>query len=158
MYSPAAISTKTTLLLMTARAFASKPRVSKSIHVFIMSLVVLFLPIQICKMAICNPIAAFWDNSIEDSKCLNQGILFLCDSIVAVLSDLAILVLPIYLTWSLSLAVEKKLKISILLGAGGIAVGLTAYRLNKSWLYAKTGDVTVDYVPIAILSYVHQKF
>lgn len=116
-------------------------------------LVIMFLPIQICKMAICTPVDAFWDDSITDKKCLNQGILFVCDSLIAVLSDLAILVLPIYLTWSLSVTVEKKLQILILLGAGGIAVvGLTAYRLYKSWLYAASSDITVDIVPIAILS------
>lgn len=151
-YSPAAISTKTTLLLMTARAFASKPAISKGIHAFILVLVVLFLPIQICKMAICTPVEAFWDYSIDDKTCLNQGILFLCDSMIAVTSDLVILILPIYLTWSLSAPIEKKLKISILLGAGGIAVGLTAYRLYKSWQYASSTEITVDYVPIAILS------
>lgn len=152
-YSPAAISAKTTLLLMTARVFGgSKPHISRRIHIFIALLVLMFLPIQICKMAICTPVQAFWDESIQDKTCLNQGILFLCDSMIAVLSDLAILVLPIYLTWSLSVPIKKKLKISILLGAGGIVVGLTAYRLYKSWQYSSSKDLTVDYVQIAILS------
>lgn len=137
---------------MTARAFASKPLVSKGIHIFIMLLVLMFLPIQVCKMVICTPVEAFWDDSVEDKTCLNQGILFLCDSMIAVLSDLVILVLPVYLTWSLAVPAETKLKISVLLGAGGIAVGLTAYRLYKSWLYASTTDLTMDYVPIAILA------
>lgn len=160
---------------MIARAFASssKPRIARGIHLFIGLLVLLFLPIQICKLAICRPIRTFWEDQSSHShkqndgadnsnnimgRCLNQGILFLCDSIVAVLSDLAILLLPIYLTWSLAVAVEKKLKISVLLGAGGIAVGLTAYRLYKSWQYAQTTNLTVDYVPIAILSYVGFSF
>lgn len=140
---------------MTARAFAgSRPRIAKSIHAFIILLMILFLPIQVCKMVICTPLQAFWDDSIQDETCLNQGILYMCDTTIAMVSDLAILGLPIYLTWSLSVKIEKKLKISILLGAGGIAVGLTAYRLYKTWMYTNTKDLTVDVVAIITLSYV----
>lgn len=139
---------------MTARAFASKPRVSRGIHLFIALLVLLLLPIQICKLVICTPVQAFWDDTIRDKTCLNQGILFLCDTMIAVLSDLVILVLPICLTWSLAAPVEKKLKISALLGAGGIAVGLTVYRLYRSWLYANKTDSTMDYVPLGLLAWV----
>lgn len=137
---------------MTAHAFASKPRVSRGIHLFIALLVLLSLPIQICKLVICTPVQAFWDDTIRDKTCLNQGILFLCDAMIAVLSDLVILILPICLTWSLAAPVEKKLKILALLGAGGIAVGLTVYRLYRSWLYANKTDSTKDYVPLGLLA------
>lgn len=42
----------------------------------------------------------------------------------------------------------------LLLGAGGIATALTLFRVAKAVDFLNSDDITVDYTPIGILTYV----
>jgi len=44
----------------------------------------------------------------------------------------------------------------LLLGAGGIATALTLFRVAKAVDFLNSDDITVDYTPISILTYVFQ--
>ena len=48
--------------------------------------------------------------------------------------------------------IRKKVKIVLLLGAGGIATALTIFRTYKVALFLDSDDITVDYTPIGILT------
>ncbi|KAL9567484.1 hypothetical protein ACKAV7_008434 [Fusarium commune] len=144
IYFPTAYFTKVTLLLLISRVFAVKERVARSIHVFIVMLFVAYLPVQIVKIVICIPIRAYWDPSV-DGRCLNQRKIFLFGLALAIFTDFVILLVPIPLTWSLRVSLRKKVKIIALLGAGGVATGMTILRMYKAVKFIDSNDVTADF-------------
>lgn len=79
-------------------------------------------------------------------KCLKQPRIFIADISLAILTDLIILVIPIVLIWPLRASPRKKLKMVVMLGAGGVAVGVTSYRLYAVIAYLTSTDVTSDFV------------
>ncbi|GKT52162.1 uncharacterized protein ColSpa_12343 [Colletotrichum spaethianum] len=128
VYIPAAYFTKVTLLLLIAHVFAVNERIAKSIHIFIWVLLFMYTPVQTIKTTICVPIEDYWIPSVAP-RCINQRKVFIVDTSIAVFVDLVILLLPIFMTWSLTMSPKKKLKIMLMLGAGGGATAATVFRL-----------------------------
>lgn len=95
---------------------------------------VAYLPVQGLKTFLCSPIEAFWDPTYADAAtgknpyCLDQAQLFMCDISIAIVTDLIILILPIPLVWSMRAPPRQKVKMIILLGAGGGATASTVVR------------------------------
>ncbi|KAK8109788.1 hypothetical protein PG999_007925 [Apiospora kogelbergensis] len=116
--------------------------------------------LKIVKTLICLPVKAFWDPEVRQSspdvKCLNQGIVFVTDSCFAVVTDATILIIPIVLVWSMSLPFCKKVKAVLLLGAGGVAVAVTGYRVPLLFKYEHSKDVTSNFVVINLLCSLEQ--
>ncbi|KAL6922815.1 hypothetical protein FSST1_000089 [Fusarium sambucinum] len=152
VYIPASFFTKATILLLMARVFAVEPRVSKGIRIFIWALLVAYIPIQILRIVNCYPIRTYWDPKVKNAHCLNQRKIFFSDLSLSIVTDLLILLVPIPLTCQLNLSVGKRIKIVLLLGAGGIATALTVFRVAKAVDFLNSDDITVDYTPIAILT------
>lgn len=134
MYSPGAFCTKVTLLLLMARVFSVNTFVSRCIRIFITVLLLAYLPIQGLKTFICRPISAYWEVvetsgvTGSNSECFDQSVLFMCDILIAIITDFIILILPIPLVWSMDTSWRQKIKYIILLGAGGCATATTMMR------------------------------
>jgi hypothetical protein len=156
VYIPAAFFTKATILLLMARVFAVEPRVAKGIKILIWALLVAYIPIQILRIVNCYPIRTYWDPDVRNARCLNQRKIFFSDLSLSIVTDLVILLIPIPLTWKLRMSIGKKIKIVLLLGAGGIATALTLFRVAKAVDFLNSDDITVDYTSISILTYVCQ--
>jgi hypothetical protein len=150
VYSPAAFFTKVTLLLLLARIYATSTWVPRAIYGFIVFLVIAYIPIQVVKTVICNPIAAFWDPTIQGATCLDQNKIFIADICIAASTDLVILVAPLPMAWTLSPSWWKRMRIAVLLGIGGVAAGLTIWRLYKVVTYGQSVDLTADFVVLHI--------
>ncbi|OLN86372.1 hypothetical protein CCHL11_06361 [Colletotrichum chlorophyti] len=146
VYCPAAYFTKVTLLLLEARVFSVYALVAQGIHIFSIMLLLCYVPLQILKTAICIPISAFWNPQTPHATCLSQRVIFIADLIVAIVSDVVILLLPIPLLWRLRAPMLKKLKAFALLGAGGIAAATTVYRLYLAISLLSSEDMTADFV------------
>lgn len=94
VYGPAACLVKITPLLIFTRLFAPYKTVviftySTMLNVFLFYIIILFT-----KIFICNHISGFWDFNIK-SKCLNKPALFPADTIMSVLTNFVILVIPL---------------------------------------------------------------
>nr|XP_036578884.1 uncharacterized protein CTRU02_11138 [Colletotrichum truncatum]KAF6786267.1 integral membrane protein [Colletotrichum truncatum] len=152
IYCPAAYFTKVTLLLLEARVFAVHASVARGIHIFIILLLVCYIPIQTLKTIICIPISAFWNPHTLNPKCLNQRKIFIADLSLAIITDFVILILPIPLLWGLRMSFRKKLKILVLLGAGGVATAVTVYRMYLVVLFLSSVDVTADFVVLDLVT------
>ncbi|KAK2692701.1 hypothetical protein QWA68_007371 [Fusarium oxysporum] len=152
VYIPAAFFTKATILLLMARVFAVEPRVAKGIRILIWALLVAYIPIQILRIVNCYPIRTYWDPDVRNARCLNQRKIFFSDLSLSIVTDLVILLIPIPLTWKLRMSIGKRIKIVLLLGAGGIATALTLFRVAKAVDFLNSDDITVDYTPISILT------
>ncbi|KAL0764846.1 hypothetical protein CaCOL14_012652 [Colletotrichum acutatum] len=152
IYCPAAYFTKVTLLLLEARVFAVHERVSRGIKVFIITLLICYIPIQILKTVICLPVSAFWNPKTQNPRCLNQRKIFIADLSLAIITDFFILVLPVPLLWGLRMPMRKKLKVAALLGAGGIATAVTVYRMYLVVQFLTSTDVTADFVVLDLIT------
>lgn len=146
LYTPAAFCTKVTLLLLIARVFSVQPIVSKLIHIFIILILLAYLPIAFLKIFICRPISAYWDNfemtdvgavTGGNSSCRGQASLFMGDILISIITDVLILILPVIMAWRMEATWRQKLKITILLGAGGAATVTTVVRayLNVQFMH-----------------------
>lgn len=75
----------------------------------------------------CIPIEFNWDTKIPGGHCINIGQLALVTSILNVLTDVAILILPLPLVWKLNVSRHRRWGLILLFGLGGGAciVGIT---------------------------------
>ncbi|KAH9230904.1 hypothetical protein K456DRAFT_1773569 [Colletotrichum gloeosporioides 23] len=152
IYCPAAYFTKVTLLLLEARVFSIHEKIARGIRIFVIILLVCYIPIQTLKTIICVPISAFWDPHTPNPKCLNQRKIFIADLTLAIITDFFILCIPFPLLWGLRMPLRKKLKILVLLGAGGVATAVTIYRLYLVILFLSSTDVTSDFVVLDLVT------
>ncbi|GFF25607.1 hypothetical protein IFM58399_01095 [Aspergillus lentulus] len=136
MYGPTAFLTKISLLWIMTRVFSPYRKAVLFIYVFLVIMLLYYIPAVIVKIRICNPIARFW-NENTNGTCLDQSAIILADAVVSVVSDMIILILPLPLTLSLQMAMRKKLRVMGILGAGGLACASSVVRLI---LILKTGQ------------------
>lgn len=148
-----ALFVKLALLIIIGRVFGPvHKKTNIGIWVFMGMLVAYYATGLVIKIRICWPISAYWMGETE--KCLNQGEVILADSIISVISDLAILVLPLPLTWSLQLPDKKKLRVAGLLGAGGVATAFSVYRLVMIAIEGQSPNATITFVKVVLSGYV----
>ncbi|KAF4765366.1 hypothetical protein HAV15_003320 [Penicillium sp. str.  len=148
LYCPMALFVKIALLSILTRIFAPYRAKVWFIYILLACLCVYYVIALIIKIRMCDPIPAYWTGG---GKCLDQNAALIADSVISVVSDIIILVLPLPLTWSLQMSRNRKLRVIGLLGAGGLATGFSLYRLV---LVLKTGnpaDMSIFFV-IIILS------
>ncbi|KLJ06476.1 hypothetical protein EMPG_10123 [Blastomyces silverae] len=126
-YMPMTFFVKLALLLIIARVFSPYRRTVIFIYVFLGVLFAYYVSGLVIKARPCSPISAYWGAS--EGTCLDQRAILICDSVISVVSDLIILVLPLPLAWSLHLDAKKKIRIMAILGAGGLATAFSVYRL-----------------------------
>ncbi|RHZ53964.1 putative integral membrane protein [Aspergillus thermomutatus] len=136
MYGPTAFLTKVSLLWIMTRVFSPYRKAVLFIYVFLVIMLLYYIPAVIVKIRICNPIAKFWDDSTPGT-CLDQSAIILADAVVSVVSDITILLVPLPLTLSLQMPMRKKLRVMGILGAGGLACASSVVRLI---LILKTGQ------------------
>ncbi|PYH37908.1 uncharacterized protein BO87DRAFT_422765 [Aspergillus neoniger CBS 115656] len=131
IYVPMALLAKLTLLTILARLFILRRSQTLTVYLTITLTTIYYITIFFIKIFICNPVSTFWTspNNPHNPNCLSEGAVFLADAIMSVITDLAILLLPIGLMFPLRLGVVKKVKVGAMLGCGGLAVGFSIYRV-----------------------------
>ncbi|KAI1841097.1 hypothetical protein JX265_013198 [Neoarthrinium moseri] len=148
-YAPMALFCKLALLLLIARVFGSVyKKTIQGIYVFMGMLVAYYVAGLVIKIRICSPISAYWHS--EYGKCLDQSAIITADSILSVISDLAILLLPTPLTWSLNMPNKKKLRVIGVLCAGGLATAFSIYRLGVIIAEGKSSNQTIVFVKVVL--------
>ncbi|KZL64875.1 integral membrane protein [Colletotrichum tofieldiae] len=148
LFSPAAFFTKAAILLLVVRVFAVEKKAARIIYTILAFFLICHIAAQMAKALVCIPVQAFWDPTIPSFKCIDQNKIFAYDTSLAIISDLTILAVPIILMWKLRLPAYKKIKFVGILGAGGLAVAVTSFRLVLLLRFQHTTDPTVDFVPI----------
>lgn len=124
-----ALFVKIALLAILTRIFAPYRGKVWFIYIFLGCLCCYYIAALIVKIRICGPIPRYWLGEQVPGTCLDQTAALIADSVISVVSDLIILILPLPLTWSLQMSRNRKLRVIGLLGAGGLATGFSLYRL-----------------------------
>lgn len=141
IYILCVVSIKILLLSVLVRIFSPREHITYFIRVFIVSILAYYIASFLVRIFICTPIALFWDPTLNGT-CVDYHALYLVDSFVSLITDGAILVLPVILAWPLQLPLSKKIRIAVILGAGGIATLSNIYRLYLTFTKGTSADVT----------------
>lgn len=149
-YSIASFSTKLALLLLLVRVFKQFRKTTWFLWATIAFQVAFCIAITVVKTIICLPIQGVWDLSVP-SKCLDRQASFIADTAVASVSDLVILFPPIILTWSLTFSTMKKIRIMLMLGAGGLATATSFARLGLLLQKNSFNDATLNFTKFNLL-------
>ncbi|KAJ5107992.1 hypothetical protein N7456_004667 [Penicillium angulare] len=139
LYCPMALFVKIALLSILTRIFAPYRGKVWFIYIFLGCLCTYYTVALIVKIRMCSPIPQYWLGNVPGATCLDQTAALIADSVISVVSDIIILVLPLPLTWSLQMSRNRKLRVIGLLSAGGLATGFSLYRLV---LVLKEGNST----------------
>ncbi|KAK2058647.1 integral membrane protein [Colletotrichum caudatum] len=77
---------------------------------------------------LCTPIERIWDDSVPGT-CANESMWWLMLSVSNVATDIAILLLPLWILAPVSLRLVKKIEMTIFLMAGGFVLGPSIVRM-----------------------------
>ncbi|KAK2611444.1 hypothetical protein N8I77_004783 [Diaporthe amygdali] len=149
-YSVASFATKLALLLLLVRVFNQFRKTTIFLWATIAFQVAFCIAITVVKIIICLPIPGVWDPSIP-SRCLDRQASFIADTAVASISDLVILFPPIILTWSLTFSTMKKIRVMLMLGAGGLATATSFARLGLLLQKDSFNDATLNFTKFNLL-------
>lgn len=69
---------------------------------------------------VCQPIEKYWDFSIVTGKCINLNHYFLATACINAGTDLALLILPVFILQKLQLPLRRKIGAALLLMTGSL--------------------------------------
>ncbi|KAJ5899705.1 hypothetical protein N7495_004449 [Penicillium taxi] len=150
LYCPMALFSKIALLSMLARIFAPYRHKVLFIHIFLGCLCIYYVIALVIKIRMCSPVPMYWRDPIPSGSCLDQTAALIADSVISVVSDVIILLLPLPLTWSLQMPKSRKLRVMALLGAGGLATGFSLFRLVLVCYKGHSANQTIFFIQIIL--------
>lgn len=150
IYGPNAWFVKVTLLLVVIRVFSINRGFVIFGYCFIAAMAAYYVPVLFIKINICRPIEGFWDPSVP-SQCFNQRAIFVADTVVSAVTDLAVLLAPVPVILALNMSFWQKVKVYLLLGAGGVATVASFIRMYLVIKLQESQDQTVDFVRFNLL-------
>lgn len=131
-YNLATMCTKTSILLYYLR-FPSSRRFRLATYLVILISVGYTASGALAWAYSCSPIEKSWYGGM-DGTCINTSAALLTRSVLNVVTDLAILMLPVWLLWPLQLwSVWQKLSVLAVLMAGGFVCVASILRLAAFW-------------------------
>ena len=123
MYSIALFNTKLSLLLLILRIFLSVQRGALWWLTILLMIVngIFYIIFFFVPIFLCFPRAKIWNQDMP-GHCLNPKILYMASAIFNMVSDIAMLSVPIYLIWNLQMSVQRKIGLSLIFGTGTLSV------------------------------------
>ena len=104
---------KLSILLQYLKIFAPSRKVNlplfTAIHACIWSLVAFYLVDVLFLIFICTPREKIWNSLMTTGHCFDQAALNKASGVFNVLSDFAILILPMPTVWNLQMSVRRRL-------------------------------------------------
>ncbi|KAA8893772.1 hypothetical protein FN846DRAFT_977459 [Sphaerosporella brunnea] len=141
-YIYVAFFVKTSLLVFLMRIFPGK-RLQRNAKYMIAFLVAFTISSEMATTFSCDPVQAGWDKTIKDAKCWSAYKLWcfvIYEGVIMSLSDVAIMLLPMWDLWELKLPYRKKMELMVMFGLGLIATVISIVRLSTN--IAGTKDTT----------------
>jgi hypothetical protein len=148
-----ALLVKIALLSIIIRIFSPYKNRILFIYVFLGALCIYYIIAEIVKIRMCDPVPAYWKQDDPNASCLDQRAALIADSVISVVSDLLILILPLPLTWSLQMSRNKKLRVIGMLSAGGLATAFSIYRLILVLRDGSSPDMTIVFTCVIMSGY-----
>ncbi|KAF2468559.1 uncharacterized protein BDR25DRAFT_335393 [Lindgomyces ingoldianus] len=138
--------TKTSILLQYRRVFPTR---SFQIACWSIMTVVIAYTVWAVFGSIfaCVPVRAFWTK--EPSKCINQFVMWFTNAGINILTDFAIIILPMPVIRNLNLARRQKQALVAVFALGGFVCVVSILRLQSLVAISNSSDPTFDNPPAA---------
>ncbi|TAQ86649.1 hypothetical protein B7494_g5035 [Chlorociboria aeruginascens] len=145
---------KTALILQMQRTFS--PTRSGPVYIACQSLIwinLAFYTATFISLAVeCMPTKRIWDPLITSGYCINTGALLISMGVISVVSDLTILILPIWAIHHLRMSRKLKLGISAIFATGLLAFACSICRMAYTFPPLHSEDSTYLYAPVGLWS------
>ncbi|GLB18659.1 hypothetical protein AtubIFM61612_008556 [Aspergillus tubingensis] len=127
LYGPLIFLTKLSIFLLYLRVFAPSPKCNQwwFIQILMGLNFFFYLADTIVKIFECTPRARIWDKTVP-GRCIDAVIPVLVTSIVNVVSDIMMLLMPIRCVWRLQITLRKKVGITAIFAAGLLTAEITS--------------------------------
>ncbi|KAH0244297.1 hypothetical protein KCU71_g23879, partial [Aureobasidium melanogenum] len=89
----------------------------------------------------CVPIAHLWDKNTPGT-CIDIKAFFYSNSIIMIVNDIILYVLPIIFTWKLQLRLTQRIVLNLLFALGAFVVAASFIRLYVVYRYDQDGDLS----------------
>ncbi|KAI0108737.1 hypothetical protein F4776DRAFT_643591 [Hypoxylon sp. NC0597] len=102
----------------------------------------------------CMPISHTWDPLMREDSCINYGVSLLVSGVINIVTDFAILAIPIPMVLRLQISKQKKWLLIFTFAMGGSACIISIIRLAFAIKVGSTDDGSWDDIPAGLLSIV----
>lgn len=115
--------TKAAIILLYLNIFVPiyKTRTWWLIHSSLIFLVALYIPVTLTKIFQCTPRRKIWDSKLP-GKCVNLNDLLLVTGSLNLVTDIFLLLFPIYNIWSLKLRLKQQIALTFVFLIGTMYV------------------------------------
>ncbi|ROW03337.1 hypothetical protein VSDG_01261 [Cytospora chrysosperma] len=144
--------TKASILCMYLRIFWAYRPFQITCYAVLAFVIASSFAVTIATIVSCEPVGFFWNRDFEGGSCLNITALAYANSGLAVAQDLIIILLPVYMLWSLNMSRKKKFFIGVMLAVGGLGLIATIIRLKTLSAFGDLSDPSWSYVPLVYLT------
>ncbi|RMZ04537.1 hypothetical protein D0860_06340 [Hortaea werneckii] len=108
-----------------------------------------------CVLFTCVPVAAQWDVSITDAKCISTRSIWIAGSIVNVMTDIVLLIMPLPYVWNLNAPMAQRLALGGMFCLGAFVSVVSIVRLSiMLGLDLNSSDATFNFSEVVIWSMV----
>ncbi|KUJ17081.1 uncharacterized protein LY89DRAFT_748303 [Mollisia scopiformis] len=145
---------KATLLLQLQRTFApiKSGAVYIAIQVLLWSNLAFYLASFFVLVFECVPQERIWNPLITTGHCIKTGSLLIAMGVINVVSDLMILILPIWAIFHLHMSMKLKLGISAIFATGLLAFACSICRLVYTVPPLHSDDASYLFAPVGLWS------
>ena len=153
IYLVAAILPKLAILSMYLRIFTTRSY-RMSVYVLAAVLIMAFLAGGLTGLLGCRPLAFFWDPTIPGGHCININAFFRWISLPNILTDIAMLILPQPLIWTLQITRNQKIGLTLTFLTGSLGLVASIIRFTTFFQNNAISDGTfasVDLMSWAII-------
>ncbi len=150
IYSFAVPLPKLVLLLFYFRIF-SNPRFKLAVWAVAIFVIAWCPAVFFTDLFQCSPVALAWDKSIEGGRCINVQAFFRYIVISNVMSDIAVLVLPLPVIWYLQMSIRQKLALTGVFLLGGM--GLIASIIRMVEFFERNAFADLTWIAVPLLSW-----
>ncbi|KAK7186798.1 hypothetical protein DPSP01_001148 [Paraphaeosphaeria sporulosa] len=136
--------TKTSILLQYRRVFATTSRTFHLAFWAVMAVVVCYtIWTEMVSIFACVPVRAFWTKE-TGAKCINQFATWFTNAAINILTDFALIILPIPVIRNLNLARRQKQALIGIFAVGGLVCIVSIMRLHSLVRISNSADPTYD--------------
>jgi hypothetical protein len=140
---------------LTLRTSKYKERV---VDISLVIAVAILVTTLLCTTLSCKPLSASWnllDYMLPNRKCLDQLAILLSLSIIHVVFNVLLLILPIQMVWSVKLPLRMKVALTILFCFGGLTCVFPIIRMAYLKNALTSYDLSCQYSSLAAVVFHH---
>ncbi|ERF70422.1 hypothetical protein EPUS_04700 [Endocarpon pusillum Z07020] len=150
LYGVVVFLIKLSILLQYLRIFVPNRKANMPLFVAIQTVIwsnfIFYFTDFIFQVTACTPREKFWNLLITTGHCRNTYAMYMASGIFNVLSDFAILILPIVPIWKLQLPFKRKILMIAIFSTGLWACVTSIMRTYYTWKVLKSPDVSYNVI------------